>query len=58
MPEENKKVAFKDTMAGPTVILFLICLVVSGLLALTYQVTLPTTLSNRQRELLQQMRVG
>lgn len=41
MTEENKRVAFKDTMAGPTVILFLICLVVSGLLALTYQVTLP-----------------
>ena len=29
-----------------------------GDLIITYQVTLPTTLSNRQRELLQQMRVG
>ena len=41
MSEETKKVPFKDTMAGPTVVLLLICLVVSGALALVYQVTAP-----------------
>ena len=42
MSEETKKIPFKDTMAGPTVVLLLICLVVSGALALVYQVTAPT----------------
>lgn len=39
--EATKKVAFKDTMAGPTVILLLICLVISGALSVIYQVTAP-----------------
>ena len=42
MSEETKKIPFKDTMACPTVVLLLICLVVSGALALGYQVTAPT----------------
>ena len=43
MENENtkKKVPFKDTMAGPTVILLIICLVISAALAITYQVTKP-----------------
>lgn len=38
---EKKKVPFKESMIGPTVVLLLICLVISGLLAVTYQVTAP-----------------
>lgn len=38
---ETKKTRFKDTMAGPTVVLLIICLVVSGALAFTYQLTAP-----------------
>ena len=40
MSDETKK-RFKDTMAGPTVVLLIICLVVSGALAFTYQLTAP-----------------
>ncbi len=39
--ETSKKVPFKDGMIGPTVILLIICLVISAALAVTYQVTLP-----------------
>lgn len=38
---ETAKKSFKDGSLGPTVVLFIICLVVSGLLAVTYQVTKP-----------------
>ncbi len=38
---ETKKVSFKDSMAGPTVVLLIICLVISAALACTYQVTAP-----------------
>lgn len=41
MGTEVKKVPFKDTMAGPTVVLLCICLVISAALAITYQITLP-----------------
>lgn len=41
MENEAKKTKFKDTMAGPTVVLLIICLVVSGALAFTYQLTAP-----------------
>lgn len=41
MSSEAKKTAFKDTMAGPTVVLLLICLVISGALSVVYQVTAP-----------------
>ena len=46
MSEDIKKAApaktkFKDTMAGPTVVLLIICLVVSAALAYTYQLTAP-----------------
>lgn len=41
MATEAKKVAFKDTMAGPTVVLLLICLVISGALSVVYQITAP-----------------
>lgn len=41
MSNEAKKTKFKDTMAGPTVVLLIICLVVSGALAFTYQLTAP-----------------
>jgi len=41
MEKEVKKVPFKDTMAGPTVILLIICLVISAALAFTYQLTAP-----------------
>jgi electron transport complex protein RnfG len=41
MEKEVKKTAFKDTMAGPTVVLLIICLVVSAALAFTYQLTAP-----------------
>ncbi|MGN1349892.1 MAG: RnfABCDGE type electron transport complex subunit G [Anaerovoracaceae bacterium] len=41
MENETKKIRFKDTMAGPTVVLLIICLVVSGALAFTYQLTAP-----------------
>lgn len=41
MSNEAKKTAFKDTMAGPTVVLLLICLVISGALSVVYQVTAP-----------------
>ncbi len=38
---EVKKVPFKETMAGPTVVLFIICLVISAALSVTYQATAP-----------------
>lgn len=38
---DTQKTRFKDTMAGPTVVLLIICLVVSGALAFTYQLTAP-----------------
>ena len=41
MENEKKKVPFKDTMAGPTVVLLVICLVISAALAVTYQMTAP-----------------
>lgn len=41
MENEVKKTKFKDTMAGPTVVLLIICLIVSGALAFTYQLTAP-----------------
>ena len=41
MENSVKKVPFKDTMAGPTVILLIICLVISAALAFTYQLTAP-----------------
>lgn len=41
MGDTKKKVPFKDTMAGPTVVLLVICLVISAALAITYQVTKP-----------------
>ena len=41
MEKTVKKVPFKDTMAGPTVILLIICLVISAALAFTYQMTAP-----------------
>jgi electron transport complex protein RnfG len=41
MENEKKKVPFKETMVGPTVVLLLICLVISAALACTYQVTAP-----------------
>ncbi len=37
--ENTNKVPFKDGMIGPTVILLVICLVISGALAFTYQLT-------------------
>lgn len=37
--ENTNKVPFKDGMIGPTVILLIICLVISGALAFTYQLT-------------------
>lgn len=41
MEQEVKKTPFKETMIGPTVVLLIICLVVSGALAFTYQLTAP-----------------
>lgn len=41
MENEVKKTKFKDTMAGPTVVLLIICLIVSAALAFTYQLTAP-----------------
>lgn len=41
MSNETKKTSFRDGMIGPTVILLIICLVISGALAVTYQVTAP-----------------
>ncbi|MGI6206383.1 MAG: RnfABCDGE type electron transport complex subunit G [Anaerovoracaceae bacterium] len=41
MEDSKKKVPFKDTMAGPTVVLLIICLVISAALSITYQVTKP-----------------
>ena len=41
MGNDVNKTKFKDTMAGPTVVLLIICLVVSGALAFTYQLTKP-----------------
>ena len=41
MSNETKKTSFRDGMISPTVILLIICLVISGALAVTYQVTAP-----------------
>ena len=41
MENTKNKVPFKDTMAGPTVILLIICLVISAALAFTFQLTAP-----------------
>ena len=41
MENTRNKVPFKETMAGPTVVLLLICLVISAALAFTYQITKP-----------------
>lgn len=41
MEKSTNKVPFKETMAGPTVVLLLICLVISAALAFTYQITKP-----------------
>lgn len=41
MENTTNKVPFKETMVGPTVVLLIICLVVSGALAFTYQLTAP-----------------
>jgi len=41
MDNTTNKVPFKETMAGPTVVLLLICLVISAALAFTYQITKP-----------------
>ncbi len=41
MAKDVKKVPFKDTMAGPTVVLLIICLVISAALAFTHQLTAP-----------------
>ncbi len=38
---QTKRVPFKDTMVGPTVVLLLICLVISGALAVTHEITAP-----------------
>ncbi len=38
---QTKRVPFKDTMVGPTVVLLVICLVISGALAVTHQITAP-----------------
>lgn len=41
MDNTTNKVPFKESMAGPTVVLMLICLVISAALAFTYQITKP-----------------
>lgn len=41
MENTTNKVPFKETMAGPTIVLLLICLVISAALAFTYQITKP-----------------
>ena len=41
MEEKTKKIPFKESMAGPTVILLLICLVVACALSVVYQMTAP-----------------
>ncbi len=38
---KSKAVSFRDGMYGSTIILFIICLVISGALAVTYQITAP-----------------
>ena len=40
-PTKSKAVSFRDGMYGSTIILFIICLVISGALAVTYQITAP-----------------
>lgn len=41
MTNDTKKTSFKDGMFGPTIILLIICLVISGALAATHQITAP-----------------
>ncbi len=41
MEKTSNKVPFKETMVGPTIVLLLICMVISAALACTYQITKP-----------------
>ena len=41
MEKTANKVPFKETMVGPTIVLLLICMVISAALACTYQITKP-----------------